>query len=99
MHNLLEIPSVIAVDETVITERNGTWVLVLKYNNRTGFEQSDLDKIDRIIANIPLMTDRQLQHNPVRKKHPIESLNLEALSVQENKFKDFTATPCNTTDN
>jgi hypothetical protein len=37
------------VDETVITERNGTWVLVLKYNMQTGSEQEDLDAIDNII--------------------------------------------------
>jgi hypothetical protein len=95
---LMEIPSVIAVDETVITERNGTWILVMKYNNQTGFEQLDLDKIDRIIANNPLVTDRKLHHNPFRKKQPIESMNLAALSGQENRFKNFTATPFSTAD-
>jgi hypothetical protein len=95
---LMEIPSVIAVDETVITERNGTWVLVMKYNNHTGFKQSDLDKIDSIIANNPSMTDRKLHHHPFRKRQPIESLNRTALSGQENRFKDFTATPFSTTD-
>lgn len=94
---LMEIPSVIAVDETVITERNGTWVLVMKYNDTTGFAQVDLDKIDSIIANIALMTDRKLHHHPFRKKQPIESLNLTALSGQERRFKDFTATPFSTT--
>jgi hypothetical protein len=95
---LMEIPSVIALDETVITERNGTWVLVLKYNNQKGFEQSDLDKIDSIILNNPLLTDRKLRHHPFRKRQPIESLNLTALSGQESRFKDFTATPFSTTD-
>jgi hypothetical protein len=61
---LIRIPSVIACDETVITERNGTWVLVLKYNNKTGFLQDDLEKIDSIIANNPLMKDRKLHHHP-----------------------------------
>jgi hypothetical protein len=65
---LMEIPSVIALDETVITERNGTWVLVMKYNTQTGFEQSDLDKIDSIIANNPLVTHRKLNHHPFRKR-------------------------------
>jgi uncharacterized coiled-coil protein SlyX len=44
------------------------------------------------------MKDRKLQHHPFRKKQPIESLNLTAISGQENWFKDFTATPFNTTD-
>jgi hypothetical protein len=95
---LIEIPSVIALDETVITELNGTWVLVMKYNNQIGSKQTDLDEIDSIIANNPLMPDRMLYHNPFRKKQPIESLNLTALSGQESRFKDFTATPFNTTD-
>jgi hypothetical protein len=95
---LIRIPSVIACDETVVMERNGTWVLVMKYNNQTGFVQEDLKKIDSIIANNPLMKDQKLQHHPFRKKQPIESLNLTALSGQENRFKDFTATPFNTTD-
>jgi D-ribose pyranose/furanose isomerase RbsD len=81
---LIGIPSVIACDETVITERNGTWVLVMKYNNQTGFEQKDLNKIDSIIANNPLMKDRKLQRHPFRKKQPVENLNLTALSGQEN---------------
>jgi hypothetical protein len=80
---LIRIPSVIACDETVITERNGTWVLVMKYNNQTGFEQKDLNKIDSIIANNPLMKDQKLQHHPFCKKQPIERLNLTALSGQE----------------
>jgi hypothetical protein len=92
------IPSSIACDETVITERNGTWVVVLKYNNQTGFVQEDLKKIDSIIANNPLIKDRKLQHHPFRKKQPIESLNRTSISGQENRFKDFTATPFNTTD-
>jgi hypothetical protein len=79
---LIRIPSVIACNETEITERNGTWVLVVKYNSQTGFEQKDLEKIDSIIANNPL----------------IESLNHTTLSGQEIRFKDFTATPFNTTD-
>jgi len=95
---LIGIPSVISLDETVITERNGTWVLVMKYNNQTGFEQPDLDKIDSIIANNPTMSNRKLHHDPFRKKQPIESLNLTALSGQESRFKDFTATPFSTTD-
>jgi hypothetical protein len=95
---LIRIPSVIACDETVITERNGTWVLVLKYSNKTGFLQEDLEKIDSIIANNPLLKDRKLHHHPFRKKQPIESLNLTAISGQENRFKDFTATPFTTTD-
>ena len=95
---LIGIPSVIAIDETVITERNGTWVLVMKYNNQTGFDQTDLDKIDSIITNNPTMTGRKLHHNPFRKKQPIESLNLTALSGQESRFKNFTATPFSTTD-
>jgi hypothetical protein len=81
---LISIQSVIACDETVITERNRTWVLVIKYNNKTGFVQEDLEKIDNIIANNPVMKDRKLQHHPFRKKQPIESLNLTAISGQEN---------------
>jgi hypothetical protein len=42
VQQLMEIPSVIAVDKTVITKRNGTWVLVLKYNIQTGFKQEAL---------------------------------------------------------
>jgi hypothetical protein len=54
----MDIPSVIAVDETVITERNGTWVRVLKYNMQTGFEQDALDAIDKIIVNNPVINGR-----------------------------------------
>jgi hypothetical protein len=95
---LIDIPSVIAVNQTVITERNGTWVLVLKYNMQTGFEQEDLDAIDKIIVNNPVMQDRNLGHHPFRKKQPIESLNRTALSGQEGRLKDFTATPFTSTD-
>jgi hypothetical protein len=97
MNELMAINSVIAIDETVITERNGTWVLVLQYNDQTGFEQTDLDTIDRIIATNPPMIDRKLHHQPFRKRDPIERLDLEALSLQEKKYKNFTATPFNTT--
>jgi hypothetical protein len=65
MNELMAINLVIAIDETVITERNGTWVLVLQYNDQTGFEQTD--------------------HQPFRKRDPIERLDLEALSLQEKK--------------
>jgi hypothetical protein len=41
----------------VITERNGTWVIVLKYNMQTGFEQEALDAIDKIIVNNPEMQE------------------------------------------
>jgi hypothetical protein len=95
---LIGIPSVIAFDETVITERNGTWVIVMKYNVNTGFDQTDLEKIDSIISNNPLTTGRKLHHHPFRKKQPIESLNMTALSGQESRFKNFTATPFSTTD-
>jgi hypothetical protein len=44
------------------------------------------------------MKDRKLHHYPFWKKQPIESLNLTAISGQENQFKDFTATPFTTTD-
>jgi hypothetical protein len=96
---LMEIPSVIAEDETVITERNGTWVLVLKYNMQTGSEQEALDAIDSsIISNNPVIPDRKLGHHPFRKKQPIESLNRTALSGQESRYKDFTTTPFSSTD-
>ena len=84
-----ELGSVIAVDETVITERNGTWVMVMKYP----FSQQDLENIDRIVVNNPLKTDRTLKTNPFRKKLVIESLNSDALSAQESKYKNFKATP------
>jgi hypothetical protein len=95
---LMDIPSVIAVDETVITERNGTWVLALKYNMQTGFEQDALEAIDKIIAKNPVMNGRKLGHHPFPKKQPIESLNRTALSGQECRNKDFTATPFSSTD-
>jgi len=88
-----EVESVIAVDETVITERNGTWVIVMKYP----YSQSDLEKIDKIIVNNPVKNDRTLKTNPFRKKQEIESLNTDALSAQENKYKNFTATPFQST--
>jgi hypothetical protein len=75
-----------------------TWVLVIKYNNQTGFDQKDLDMINSITTNNPLMKDRKLHHHPFRKKQPIESLNLKALSEQESRFKEFTATPFGTLD-
>jgi hypothetical protein len=99
IHDLLKVPSVIPINETVITERNGTWVLVLRYKNTTGLKQKDLDEIDSIIAASPLTHEHKLSHRPFQKRPPIESLNLEALLSQENKFKDFIATPFSTTDN
>jgi len=92
------IPSVIAVDETVITERNGTWVLIMRWNPDTGFVQNDLDKIDSIIDNIPPMSGRKLSHAPFRKRQPSECMNRDALSLQENRYKDFTATPFGSSD-
>jgi hypothetical protein len=98
LQDLMDIPSVIAVDETVITERNGTWVLILKYNMQTGFEQEDLNAIDKIIVNNPMMNGRKFEHHPFRKKQPIESSNTTALSGQESRYKDFTATLFSSTD-
>jgi hypothetical protein len=98
LQELMDIPSVIAVDETVITERNGTWVLVLKYNMQIGFEQDALDANDKIIVNNPVMNGRKLGHHPFCKKQPIESLNRTALSGQESRYKDVTATPFSSTD-
>jgi hypothetical protein len=98
VQQLQAISSVIAVDETLITKRSGTWVLVLNYNMQTGFEQEALDSIDNIIVNNPVMQDRNLGHHPFRKKLPIESLNRTTLSGKENRLKDFTATPFSSTD-
>jgi hypothetical protein len=89
MKALQEIPTVISINETVITERNGTWVLMMKLP----LAHSDLEKIDSIIANNPVLEDRSLNHRPFRKREPIESMNLDAVSFQENIYKDFTATP------
>jgi hypothetical protein len=91
VQQLQAILSVIAVDETVVTERNGTWVLVLKYNMQTGFEQESLDAIDKIIDNNPVMQEHNLGHHPFRKKQPIESLNRTALSGQESQLNSFQA--------
>jgi hypothetical protein len=72
---LMDIPSVIAVDEGVITERNRTWVLVLKYNIQTGFQQEDLNAIDKIMV----MNRHKFGHHPFHKKQPIVSLNITVL--------------------
>jgi len=89
MKDLQAIPTVISIDETVITERNGTWVLIMKLP----LVHKDLEKIDSIIANNPVMENRSLHHLPFRKRQPIECMNLDAVSSQENRFKNFTATP------
>jgi hypothetical protein len=60
---LQSIPTVILVDETVVTERNGTRVLIMKLP----LVQKDLDKIDSIIANNPVLTIRTFNHFPFRK--------------------------------
>jgi hypothetical protein len=39
------------------------------------------------------MTGRKLHHAPFRKRQSSECMNRNALSVQENRYKDFTATP------
>jgi chorismate mutase len=89
VHELKSLRTVVAVDETVITERNGTWVLIMKQP----LDRTDLDKIDRIIDNNPVKKDRTLGHAPFRKRDRIEVLDYDALSAQENKYKNFRATP------
>jgi hypothetical protein len=70
----------------------------MKYSTKTGLEQAALDAIDSSIGNNPVMNDCKLGHHPFCKKPPIDSLNRTALSGQESRFKDFTATPFSTTD-
>jgi hypothetical protein len=44
------------------------------------------------------MNGRKFGHNLFRKKQPIESSNIKAVSGQESRYKDFTATPFSSTD-
>jgi hypothetical protein len=67
MNELMAINSVIAIDETVITERNGTWVLVLQYNDQTGFEQTDLDIINHSVRETR-SKDSILKRYPCKKR-------------------------------
>ena len=61
------VPSVVAVDDTVITDRNGTFVLILKHP----FAVEDLATIDKIIRDTPLSRDREFRFLPYRKKQDI----------------------------
>jgi hypothetical protein len=79
---VMEIQSVIAVDETVITERNGTWVLVLKYNTQTGFEQEVLDAIDCIIVrdiNKNTLIPNNLDNNSIDNIYINDSTNISGV--------------------
>jgi hypothetical protein len=84
-----DIPTVISVDETVITGRNGTWVLLMKLP----LLHKDLNKIDSIIANNPVMENRPFNHFPFQKRQPSKCMNHDALYSRKNRYKDFTATP------
>ena len=94
LKDLQTITTVMSVDETVITEKNGTWVLVMK----NPLVQKDLEKIDSIISNNPVMTNRNFNHLPFRKRQPSESMNTDAISSQKDRLKDFTATPLGSND-
>ncbi len=63
------------------------------------YNQKDMEKIDSIITNLPLKINRKFKTNPFRKKWPIEGMNVEALPLQENRYKNFTATPINNNNN
>ena len=94
LKDLQTITTVMSVDETVITEKNGTWVLVMQ----NPLVQKDLEKIDSIISNNPVMTNRKFNHLPFRKRQPSESMNTDAISSQKDRLKDFTATPLGSND-
>jgi hypothetical protein len=64
---------------------------------KTGFEQEDLNAIDKIIVNNLVRNGRKFGHYPFRKKQQVESSNITAVSGQDSRYKDFTATPYSST--
>ncbi|OEU05830.1 hypothetical protein FRACYDRAFT_257959 [Fragilariopsis cylindrus CCMP1102] len=86
---LIAVPSVTAVDDTVITDRNGTFVLIMKHP----FEAKDLASIDDILSKTKLSADREYTFSPHRKRQPMELLGMQQVNQQANQYKNFRATP------